>query len=162
MNFKSKMQAEHLEISQSPRLIELMAFYMNFSESNHMICYELCIPFSCDLDVSDPEPVLRLVLPSYANLEYNLTCVVCLHTLFHPYALSCVHFFCKPCACSAGSVLIFEGVESASPKMKCPVCGEDGVFGNAVRMTELDLLLKRRFEKQWKERLVEERAKDAN
>ncbi|KVI09467.1 hypothetical protein Ccrd_012157 [Cynara cardunculus var. scolymus] len=144
MNFKSKLQAEHLEISQSPWLIELMAFCMNFSESNHLICYELCIPFSCDLNVLDPEPVLRLVLPNYANLEYSLTCAVCLHTVFHPYALSCGHLFCKSCACSAGSVLIFEGVNSASPKMKCPVCREDGVFSNAVRMAELDLLLKRR------------------
>ncbi|KAJ9540492.1 hypothetical protein OSB04_026998 [Centaurea solstitialis] len=161
MNFKSKLQAEHLEISQSPWLIELMAFYMNFSESNHMICHELCVPFSCDLNVSDAEPVLRLVLPNYANLEYNLTCAVCLQTVFHPYALSCGHLFCKLCACSAGSVLIFEGVKSASPKMKCPVCREDGVFSNAVRMAELDLLLKRRFEKEWKERVVEERAEVA-
>ncbi|XP_023751422.1 probable E3 ubiquitin-protein ligase BAH1-like [Lactuca sativa] len=157
MNFRSKLQAEHLEISQSPWLIELVAFYINFSESNEMICNELCSSFSCDLSVTDSEPVLKLVLPDYAVLEYNLTCAVCLHTVFHPYALSCGHIFCKMCACSSGSVLMFEGVKSASPKMKCPVCREDGVFGNAVRMTELDLLLKRRFRKEWEERLVEER-----
>lgn len=78
MNFKSKLHAEHLEISHSPWLIELVAFYMNFSESNPMICNELCIPFSCDLVITDSEPVLRLVLPDYANLEYNLTCAICL------------------------------------------------------------------------------------
>ncbi|KAI7746240.1 hypothetical protein M8C21_000405 [Ambrosia artemisiifolia] len=157
MNFKSKLQAEHLEISQSPWLIELVAFYLNFSESNHILDYKLHdIPFSCDLTVADSEPVLRLVLPGYANLEYNLTCPICLNTVFHPYALSCGHIFCKSCACSAGSVLIFQGLKSASSKMKCPVCREDGVYGNAVSMSELNLLLKRRFKEQWKERLVEE------
>ncbi|KAK1409862.1 hypothetical protein QVD17_36391 [Tagetes erecta] len=156
MNFKSKLQAEHLEISQSPWLIELLAFYLNFNESNDMNDYKLQMPFSCDLTVKDSEPVLRLVLPGYANLQYNLTCPICLNTVFHPSALSCGHIFCKSCACSAGSVLIFEGVKSASPKMKCPVCREDGVYGNAVSMSELDLLLKRRFREQWKERLAEE------
>ncbi|MFS8011932.1 putative transcription factor interactor and regulator C2H2 family [Helianthus anomalus] len=157
MNFKSKLQAEHLEISQSPWLIELVALYLNFNESNHMIDYKLHdIPFSCDLTIADSEPVLRLVLPGYANLEYNLTCPICLNTVFHPSALSCGHIFCKSCACSAGSVLIFQGLKSASPKMKCPVCREDGVYGNAVSMAELNLLLKRRFKEQWKERIVEE------
>ncbi|KAL8247369.1 hypothetical protein R6Q59_008585 [Mikania micrantha] len=158
MNFKSKLQAEHLEISHSPWLIELMAFYMNFNELNHIIDYKLCIPFSCDLTIADSETVLRLVLPGYANLEYNLTCAICLNMVFHPSALSCGHIFCKSCACSAGSVLIFEGLKSASPKMKCPVCREAGVYGDAVRMSELDLLLRRRFKEQWKERLIEEHA----
>ncbi|MFS7914413.1 putative E3 ubiquitin-protein ligase BAH1 [Helianthus anomalus] len=79
INFKSKLQAEHLEISQSPWLIELVALYLNFNESNHMIDYKLHdIPFSCDLTIAFSEPLLRLVLPSYANLEYNLTCPICL------------------------------------------------------------------------------------
>ncbi|MFS7902076.1 putative E3 ubiquitin-protein ligase BAH1 [Helianthus anomalus] len=97
MNFKSKLQAEHLEISQSPWLIELVALYLSFNESNHMIDYKLHdIPFSCDLSIANSEHVLRLVLPGYANLEYNLTCLICL----------------------------------------------DGVYGNAVSMSELNLLLK--------------------
>ncbi|MFS7947428.1 putative E3 ubiquitin-protein ligase BAH1 [Helianthus anomalus] len=97
MNFKSKLHAEHLEISQSPWLIELVALYLSFNESNHMIDYKLHdIPFSCDLTIADSEPVLRLVLPGYANLEYNLTCPIYL----------------------------------------------DGVYGNAVSMSELRLLLK--------------------
>ncbi|KAL8193291.1 hypothetical protein R6Q57_026872 [Mikania cordata] len=50
------------------------------------------------------------------------------------------------------------GLKSASPKMKCPVCREAGVYGDAVRMSELDLLLRRRFKEQWKERLIEEHA----
>ncbi|CAH1418116.1 unnamed protein product [Lactuca virosa] len=78
VNFRSKLQAEHLEILQSPWLIELVAFYMNFSESNEMICYELCSYFSCDLRVIISKLVLKLVLPDYVVLEYSLTCAVCL------------------------------------------------------------------------------------
>nr|KAJ0212904.1 hypothetical protein LSAT_V11C400224210 [Lactuca sativa] len=78
INFKSKLQAEHLEILQSPWLIELVAFYMNFSESNEMIYYELCSYFSCDLSVIISNFIFKLVLPDYVFLEYSLTCVVCL------------------------------------------------------------------------------------
>ncbi|CAI9294475.1 unnamed protein product [Lactuca saligna] len=78
MNFRSKLQAEHLEILQSPWLIELVALYMNFSESNEMICYELCSYFSCDLNVIISKLVLKLVLPGYVVLEYSLTCALCL------------------------------------------------------------------------------------
>nr|KAJ0185575.1 hypothetical protein LSAT_V11C900464340 [Lactuca sativa] len=78
VNFRSKLQAEHLEILQSPWLIELVAFYMNFSESNENICYELCSYFSCDLSVIISKLVLKLVLPDYVVLEYSLTCALCL------------------------------------------------------------------------------------
>nr|KAJ0207678.1 hypothetical protein LSAT_V11C500263990 [Lactuca sativa] len=78
VNCRSKLQAEHLEILQSPRLIELVAFYMNFSKSNEMICYELCSYFSCDLSIIISKLVLKLVLLDYVVLEYSLTCVVCL------------------------------------------------------------------------------------
>nr|KAJ0224600.1 hypothetical protein LSAT_V11C100008190 [Lactuca sativa] len=81
VNFRSKLQAEHLEILHSPWLIELVAFYMNFSESNEIICYELCSYFSCDLSVIISKLVLKLVLPDYVVLEYSLTCVVCLAQL---------------------------------------------------------------------------------
>nr|GEV61064.1 probable E3 ubiquitin-protein ligase BAH1-like [Tanacetum cinerariifolium] len=57
---------------------------------------------------------------------------------------------------TASSMLLYEGLKSASPNMKCPVCREAGVYGNAVlRMTELDFLIKRKFKEQWKERLAE-------
>ncbi|KAL8267431.1 hypothetical protein R6Q59_004775 [Mikania micrantha] len=54
----SKLHAEHLEISHSPWLIELTAFYLNLNELNHMIDYKLCIPFSCDLTISSANHVL--------------------------------------------------------------------------------------------------------
>ncbi|XP_066381710.1 probable E3 ubiquitin-protein ligase BAH1-like 1 [Miscanthus floridulus] len=81
----------------------------------------------------------------------------CLHihrdTLFNPYALSCGHLFCKACACGAASVYIFQGVKSAPPEAKCPVCRAVGVFGRAVHMTELELLLKRRDKDYFPQRL---------
>ncbi|CAH1442838.1 unnamed protein product [Lactuca virosa] len=85
MNFRSKLQDEHLEILQSPWLIELVAFYMNFSESNEMICYELCSSFSYDLSVIISEPVLKLVLPDYvkgfSHVNINTWLVVLPHII---------------------------------------------------------------------------------
>ncbi|KAF3945591.1 hypothetical protein CMV_028049, partial [Castanea mollissima] len=77
--------------------------------------------------------------------------------VFNPYALSCGHLFCKSCACSSASVLIFDGLREASPKSKCPTCREVGVYSKAVHMLELDMLLKRRCKDYWKERLTAER-----
>ncbi|KAG6386258.1 hypothetical protein SASPL_155150 [Salvia splendens] len=132
--FKSKMSSEHMEILQSPWLLELGAFCKNFNEPRgetggpHN-------PFSFDLTSS--EPTLTLILPDNVKLEYNLTCAVCLELVFHPYALGCGHLFCKSCACSAASV---------------------GVYTKAVHMTELDAVLKKECKDYWKERLVAERA----
>lgn len=81
--------------------------------------------------------------------------------VFKPYALSCGHLFCKSCACSAASVMIFQGLKAASPESKCPVCREVGVYATAVRMIELDLLVKKRCKEYWKERLIAERTETA-
>ncbi|XP_059645182.1 probable E3 ubiquitin-protein ligase BAH1-like [Cornus florida] len=77
-NFKSKMQAEHTEILQSPWLIELGAFYMNFNKSYGGGSDEISSPFFCDLSAT--EPVLTLRLPDSVKLEYYLTCGICLLT----------------------------------------------------------------------------------
>lgn len=154
--FRSKMRAEHIEILQSPWLIELGAFYMNFIETSSGSSGGLSSVFSCNF--SSEEPVMMLMLPGMVKLEYNLTCPICLDIVFNAYALSCGHLFCKQCACSAASVMIFQGPKAASPDSKCPVCREDGVYANAVHMLELDLLLKKRFKEYWKGRLLGERA----
>ncbi|KAJ9184615.1 hypothetical protein P3X46_004325 [Hevea brasiliensis] len=155
-NFKSKMRAEHLELLHSPWLIELGAFYLNFNGSDSGEFSEFCGHFFCDLNAT--EPVIMLRLPNSAKLEYSLTCAICLETVFNPYALSCGHLFCKSCACSAASVLIFQGLKAATPDAKCAVCREAGVYANSVHMLELDLLLKTRCKEYWKERMVAERA----
>eukprot|EP00258_Populus_trichocarpa_P005963 XP_002309274.3 probable E3 ubiquitin-protein ligase BAH1-like [Populus trichocarpa] len=157
-NFKSKMQAEHIELLQSPWLIELGAFYLNFDGIDGGEFSEFCSQFSCDLNGT--EPVMTLTLPNSTKLEYSLTCAICLETVFNPYALSCGHLFCKLCACSAAFVLMFEGLKTASSNAKCPICREAGVYTNAVHMLELDLLLKRRCNEYWKERMAAEHAED--
>ncbi|XP_020960920.1 probable E3 ubiquitin-protein ligase BAH1-like isoform X2 [Arachis ipaensis] len=111
--------------------------------------------FKCDLNVSDA--VMTLILPDSIKLEYNLTCAICLDLVFNPYALGCGHIFCKSCACSAASVMMFQGLKAASPESKCPICREDGVYPKKVRMLELGLLMKRRYNDYWKERLLSER-----
>ncbi|XP_050226620.1 probable E3 ubiquitin-protein ligase BAH1-like [Mercurialis annua] len=151
--FKSKLRAEHMELLQSPWLIELGAFYLN---CNGLDGGETCGHFSCDLDPT--EPIMTLMLPNSSKLDYSLTCAVCLETVFNPCALGCGHLFCKSCACSAASVLILESLKTASPDAKCPVCREAGVYANSVHMLELDLLLKSRCKEYWKERMVAERA----
>ncbi|KAJ4970834.1 hypothetical protein NE237_003933 [Protea cynaroides] len=154
--FKTKLRSEHMELLQSPWLIELGAFYINSTTLDNGDSPEDFRQFSCDF--TSTQPVLTLMLPNSMKLEYNLTCAVCLDTLFNPYALSCGHLFCKACACSAVSVMIFEGLKAALPESKCPICREVGVYANSVYMMELDLLLKNRCKKYWKERLNEERA----
>nr|GMD46328.1 probable E3 ubiquitin-protein ligase BAH1-like [Ipomoea batatas] len=155
-NFKSTISAEHLEILQSPWLIELGAFYLNFNAANGKSSRELFSSFPCDFDAT--EFTLTLTLPENIKLEYSLKCAVCLDFVFNPYALGCGHLFCKSCACRAASVMIYDGLKAASKESKCPICRQVGVYTNVVHMVELDLLLKRRFRKLWKERLVSDRA----
>ncbi|KAG4916561.1 hypothetical protein JHK87_054118 [Glycine soja] len=154
-NFKSRMHAEHIEILHSPWLIELGAFYLNSSGLDSCDLDGVYGRFSCELNIT--KAVMTLVLPDSINLEHDLTCAICLDFVFNPYALSCGHIFCKSCACSAASVMIFQGLKAASPESKCPICREVGVYSKAVHMLELDLLVKRRCKDYWKERLAGER-----
>ncbi|KAJ7971368.1 putative E3 ubiquitin-protein ligase BAH1-like protein [Quillaja saponaria] len=155
-NFKSKMQAEHIELLQSPWLIELGAFYLNFSGSDGGELNVFSDHFSCELNMTSP--VMTLMLRDSIKLEYDLTCAICLDMVFNPYALGCGHVFCKSCACSAAAVMIFQGLKAASPESKCPICREAGVYAKSVHTLELDLMLKRRYKKYWKERRAAERA----
>ncbi|KAM3690265.1 hypothetical protein ACJW30_09G108500 [Castanea mollissima] len=182
--FKSKLRAEHVELLQSPWLLELGAFYLNSNGSDDGGFKEASSNLSCHFNANPP--VMTLMLPHLKKLEFDLTCAVCLvrsyfqytakkkkiwilyafsyvcfimlsrDTVFNPYALSCGHLFCKSCACSSASVFLLEGLRAASPKSKCPICREVGVYTKAVHMLELDMLLKRRCKDYWKERLTEE------
>lgn len=75
-NFKSKMRAEHIELLQSPWLIELGAFYLNFNEIDNGESIESSGHFSCDFNPS--QPVVKLTLLNSIKLEYDLTCAICL------------------------------------------------------------------------------------
>uniref|UniRef100_A0A453LPV8 RING-type E3 ubiquitin transferase n=1 Tax=Aegilops tauschii subsp. strangulata TaxID=200361 RepID=A0A453LPV8_AEGTS len=163
-DFRSKMQSEHTELLQSPWLIELGAFHLNCDSSDidepvGFFKNGFFKNFSCDL--TGTQPVMTMAISETIKYDYSLTCPICLpfaqDTLFNPYALSCGHLFCKGCACGAASVYIFQGVRSAPPEAKCPVCREVGVFAHAVHMNELDLLIKTRCKDYWRCRLREER-----
>lgn len=156
--FMSIMQTKHIELLHSPWLIELGAFLINCNKEVNGTCLNFRGPFSCDLE-SD-EPIMSMILSDSVKLDYNLTCPICLELLFNPYALSCGHLFCKFCACSSASVMIFEGLDSATPQSKCPVCRESGVFAKSIQMVELEMLLRKRLKnkKSWRERVAAERA----
>ncbi|KAI9122268.1 hypothetical protein K1719_006957 [Acacia pycnantha] len=154
-NFKSRMHAEHIELLHSPWLIELGAFYLNSSQSDAGELNGVYGHFSCNLNVT--EAAMTLVLPDSMRLEYDLTCAICPDFVFNPYALRCGHLFCKSCACSAASLMIFQALKAANPESKCPICRKVGVYSKAVHMLELDLLLKTRCKEYWKERLADER-----
>lgn len=70
------MRAEQLELLQSPLLVELGAFCLNFKgpdSGNHPT--ELSTHFSVDVDVT---PTMTLMLPHSIKIEYDLTCPICL------------------------------------------------------------------------------------
>lgn len=70
------MRAERIELLQSPLLIELAAFYLSFNGDKKGEFNEISSQFSCDFDATPP--VMTLRLPHFINLEYDLTCAVCL------------------------------------------------------------------------------------
>ncbi|XP_010555845.1 PREDICTED: probable E3 ubiquitin-protein ligase BAH1-like [Tarenaya hassleriana] len=157
-NFKTKMRAERIELLHSPWLIELGAFYLNCGLDSVENVNSSCGRVSCDLTTDRPVMKLTLPNPNSVELEFDLTCAICLEKVFNPYALKCGHIFCKACTCSAASVMIFQGVKAASSQSKCPICREAGVYADAVHMVELHLLLKIRCKEYWKERTVAERS----
>lgn len=78
MNFKSKLQAKHLDIMQSPWLIELVAFYINLNGSDGLISDELFGPLSINLSIADEGSRLTLILLDSEKLDCGLTCPICL------------------------------------------------------------------------------------
>ncbi|KAM5577125.1 hypothetical protein ABKV19_007798 [Rosa sericea] len=78
-------------------------------------------------------------------------------TVFDPVSLTCSHILCHMCACSVASVTIVEGLRAATSAKKCPICRKGGVFGGAVQLAELSMLLSRSMPKYWKGRLQRER-----
>ena len=75
-NFKSKLRAEHVELLQSPWLIELGAFYLNSNGSDDGGLKQFSSNFSCDFNANPP--VMKLMLPHLIRLEFDLTCAICL------------------------------------------------------------------------------------
>ena len=79
-HFRSKMQSEHIELLQSPWLIELGAFYLNLDGSDGGDYSEISSRFSCDLNAT--RPLMTMSLPDSRKLDYDLTCAICLVQLY--------------------------------------------------------------------------------
>ncbi|KAK3037770.1 hypothetical protein RJ639_030689 [Escallonia herrerae] len=143
--FRSEAQSMHLEVLRSPFLYELMAFNINMREDKLESKRTTPKWFEdCSLHIGDGKPSLSINLSSSINFSADLTCSICLETVFDPVSLLCGHIYCYMCACSAASVTTIEGLKAANSKSRCPLCREDGVFEGAVHMDELSILLSRR------------------
>ncbi|XP_022954093.1 probable E3 ubiquitin-protein ligase BAH1-like 1 [Cucurbita moschata] len=156
--FKSKAQSYHVEILQSPWLSELIAFHINLKETKHKSERISSAFEKCSLAITDGSPSLTCELFDSVKLDIDLTCSICLETVFDPVSLACGHIFCYMCACSAASVTIVNGLKSANPKAKCPLCREAGVYEGAIHLEELSILLHRSCPEYWEKRLQTERA----
>ncbi|XP_020086002.1 probable E3 ubiquitin-protein ligase BAH1-like 1 isoform X2 [Ananas comosus] len=75
-DFKTKLRAKRIELLQSPWLIELGAFYLNFSDSDSGEPAEFFRKFSCDLN--DTQPAMTMSISDSVKYEYSLTCAICL------------------------------------------------------------------------------------
>ncbi|KAJ7972959.1 E3 ubiquitin-protein ligase BAH1 [Quillaja saponaria] len=155
--FKSQAQSMHIEILQSPWLCELMALYINIRETSEMSTKAPALFDGCSLILKDGNPSFTCELCDSVNLDIDLTCSVCLETVFDPVSLTCGHIFCYMCACSAASVTIVDGLKAADPKEKCPLCREAGVYEGSVHLEELNNLLSRSCPEYWEQRRQTER-----
>lgn len=156
--FKSRAQSMHVEILQSPWLCELMAFHINLRDKKAKARKGAYLFEGCSLKFTDGKPSLTCELFESVKVDLDLTCSICLDTVFDSVALTCGHIFCYMCACNAASVTIVDGLQAASPKEKCPLCREAGVYEGALHLEELNILLGRRCHEYWEERLQLERA----
>ncbi|KAL0435885.1 UNVERIFIED_CONTAM: E3 ubiquitin-protein ligase BAH1 [Sesamum radiatum] len=155
--FKSQAQSMHIEILQSPWLCELMAFHINLRQSKVNSRNAPALFEGCSLVLSDGKPSLSCELFDSVKLDIDLTCSICLETLFDPVSLTCGHIFCYMCACKAGSVTIVDGLTAATPKQKCPICRQEGVYEAAVHLEELHILLGQSCPEYWEERRKSEK-----
>ncbi|CAN0889011.1 E3 ubiquitin-protein ligase BAH1 [Linum grandiflorum] len=159
--FKTKAQSMHIEILHSPWLCELMAFHINLRGTANDQPAAASNPFQGSSltfhDEHGKKPSLSCDIFESIKVDIDLTCSICLETVFDPVSLRCGHIFCYICACSAASVTIVDGLESADPRGKCPLCRETGVFEGAVHLEELNILLSQSCKEYWEERLQSER-----
>lgn len=87
------MQAEHIELLQSPWLIELGAFHLNCDDpdtdelgAGGFFKNGFFKNFSCDL--TGAQPLLTMTISETLKYEYSLTCPICLVR----YSLTSVFF----------------------------------------------------------------------
>ncbi|KAK1398865.1 RING-type E3 ubiquitin transferase [Heracleum sosnowskyi] len=156
--FKSQVQKMHIEILQSPWLCELMAFHINLRETKAKKSKGAAFFEGCSLVFDDGKPSLSCDLLDSVKMDIDLTCSICLDTVFDPVSLTCGHIFCYMCACKAASVTIIDGLIATGSKEKCALCREAGVYEGALHLEELNILLSRRCPEYREERLQCERS----
>ncbi|XP_049933712.1 probable E3 ubiquitin-protein ligase BAH1-like 1 isoform X2 [Nymphaea colorata] len=155
--FRLQARSMSIEILQSPWLNELIAFYINLRETKSSMRTIPGLLEECAVTFDQGKPSLSCVLFESLRLEIDLTCSICLETVFDAVSLTCSHILCYMCACSAASVTIVDGLKAANPKAKCPLCRKASVYECAVHLDELNILLKRSCPEYWRERQQSER-----
>ncbi|CAM6099728.1 unnamed protein product [Calypogeia fissa] len=161
--YKSRLQLRRMELLQSPLLIELGALAVNLMNSKVPSIVpsqsQVQAPghYVCSFD--DEKQTITFTFPEGLRLDFDLTCSICLEVVFDPIALSCGHIFCNSCVCTAAAVSMFDGVTVARRSKKCPICRQTGVYGDAVEMGELHILVSERCSSYYNERLPIERQK---
>ncbi|KAF7110509.1 hypothetical protein CFC21_110601 [Triticum aestivum] len=154
-SFRTEARRLHIEILESPWLHELMALYINL-RWNKTVSMDLLVDLSLTFGDED-KPTLSCNLLDSMRVDIDLTCSICLDTVFDAVSLSCGHIFCYPCCSAAASVTVVDGLESADPGSKCPICRRAGVFPNAVRLNQLNILLRNSYPEYWEKRMQTER-----
>ncbi|GER35219.1 SPX (SYG1/Pho81/XPR1) domain-containing protein [Striga asiatica] len=137
-----KARHMQIEILQSPWLCELMAFHINSRTSDKKVnsSSEQEVLFEgCSFLLNDVKPSLHCEIFDSVELDIDLTCSICLETLFDPVSLTCGHMLCYLCACKAASVTI------------------ERVYESAVHLEELHILLGQSCPEYWEERRKSEK-----
>ncbi|GAV79744.1 LOW QUALITY PROTEIN: zf-C3HC4_2 domain-containing protein, partial [Cephalotus follicularis] len=109
------------------------------------------------LPFNDGKPSLTCELFDSIKLDIDLTCSICLDSVFDPLSLTCGHTLCYMCACSASSMTIVDRLKAAETREKCPLKIQAGVYGGAMYVEELCILLSRSCCEYWIQRLQTER-----
>lgn len=156
--FRSQAQSMHIETLKSPWLCELLAFYINERKNKANTQVVPGLFGDCSLTFDDDKPILSCGLLDSVKLDIDLTCSICLDTLFDSVSLNCGHIFCYTCCCSSASVTIIDGLKAADRKAKCPLCRREGVYEGAVHLEELNILLSQSCPDYWEKRLQTERS----
>ncbi|KAI4970820.1 hypothetical protein ZWY2020_001734 [Hordeum vulgare] len=156
-SFQTEARRLHIEILESPWLHELMAFHINLRwNKNNTISTEVLGDLSLTFDDEDRPTISCSLLDSW-RVDIDLTCSICLDTVFDAVSLSCGHIFCYLCCSAAASVTVVDGLESADHRSKCPICRRAGVFPNSVRLNQLNILLRNSCPEYWEMRMQTER-----
>lgn len=101
------------------------------------------------------------------RLFMRRTCVVCScarprlaqNWFYHPIGLSCGHTFCERCLLTTAELDHLLGpvasiMRRAPPTAHCPECRQAGVFENAMKLRELDELVRLRCVLLYKKRMA--------